>query len=84
MPHAKRHHCDTEISDHTSTVEKRGELYCCNNCAEMVLGDAVQREGDRCANCGSTIVDQRTEVFRGNQTFCCFNCASAMSVETGR
>ncbi len=81
MPHAKRHHCDAEISDHRSMVERRGELYCRNN----LRGDGARRRGAARGRpvraLRRTIVDQRTEVFRGVQTFCCFNCAAAMPVE---
>ncbi len=81
MPHAKRHRCDAEISDHRSMVERRGELYCRNN----LRGDGARRRGAARGRpvraLRRTIVDQRTEVFRGDQTFCCFNCAAAMPVE---
>ncbi len=83
MPHATCHHCEVEISDHTSMVERRGELYCCENCARAMLG-GVEGNGDRCAHCGTLIVDKRTAMFRGSLRFCCNNCAEAVPVEAGR
>lgn len=78
MPHAKCHHCGTEIVDHTSMVERRGELYCCVSCAEAVVDTGAALTADSCAHCGTAIVDPRVEIVRGGQTFCCPNCAAAV------
>lgn len=81
MPHASCAHCGTEIADHTSMVEKRGELYCCGNCAEVATSEASRTGAETCAHCGTPILDASTSVTQG-ETYCCNNCAIAVGATT--
>ena len=81
MPHASCAHCGTEIADHTSMTERRGELYCCPNCAEFATSAGGRTAAEKCAHCGTPIVDPSTHVTQG-ATYCCNNCALAAGATT--
>lgn len=77
MPHASCAHCGTEIADHTTMTEKKGELYCCANCAAVATTDGGRTSAESCAHCGSPIVEPSTHVTQTGATYCCNNCAIA-------
>lgn len=81
-------HCNVRITDTSTMVERGGQQFCCNNCAQMAGGQALASEGQlaqmgatTCAHCQMAIIDASTQVTRGNQTFCCTNCANAMTAD---
>ena len=83
-------HCNVRIGDHSTMVEREGQTFCCNNCAQMAGGQPLasggqvaQMGGTVCAHCQMGIADTSTQVTRGTQTFCCINCANAMAAGTG-
>lgn len=82
MPHAACALCGTEIADHTTMLEKRGELYCCPNCAEIATSAGGRTAPENCAHCGNPIVNPSTHVTQGQDTYCCNNCAIAAGVTT--
>jgi hypothetical protein len=80
MPHTSCAHCGTDIKDHTTMQEYRGETYCCRNCVAMATAEnSAALGGKRCAHCESAIMDESTMVERAGQAFCCNNCAIAVA-----
>jgi hypothetical protein len=85
VPHAACTHCGSTIVDHTSMVEKDGQIFCCNNCAQMMSDDEDGgRTDSKCAHCQVRIVDTSTQVDVSGETYCCRNCAAAAMQTSGR
>jgi hypothetical protein len=79
MSHATCAHCGTEISDHSTMQEFKGQTYCCKNCVAMVSGTGNYPKGlPTCAHCEMPIVEASTKVEADGKTYCCNNCAAAM------
>jgi hypothetical protein len=82
MPHASCAHCGTEIADHTTMTERKGELYCCVNCAEVATAGGGRTAAQTCGHCSAPLVDTSTQVTQGGATYCCNNCAIAAGATT--
>ncbi len=90
MPHATCAHCKVQITDRSTMMERDGQQFCCNNCAQMASGQSpvsggqmAQMGGTICAHCQMPITDTSTQVTRDDQTFCCNNCANAVAIGEG-